>query len=113
MEDAVTLTLSKTLDSYFAAQNAHDVEGMVTCFSPDARVSDESRDYSGRDKIREWKRETVAKYGISIEPLSLSEEGGTLTIVGRVTGNFPGSPANLTYECGLGEGGLVQTLNIH
>jgi len=109
----VTLTLSKTLDSYFAAQNAHDVEAMVACFSPDARIRDESRDYSGRDEIREWKRETVAKYGISIEPLSRSEEGETLTIVGRVTGDFPGSPANLTYEFGLGQDGLIKTLNIH
>jgi hypothetical protein len=113
MEDPVTLTLPKTLDNYFAAQNAHDVEGMVTCFAPDAEVRDESRHYSGHDEIREWKRETIAKYGISIEPLDQTNEGGTTTIIGRVTGNFPGSPANLTYGFGLSEEGLIRSLDIH
>jgi hypothetical protein len=109
----VTLPLPKTLGSYFAAQNAHDVEGMVTCFASDARVRDEGRDYSGHDEIWEWKRDTIAKYGISIEPLSQADEGATTTIVGRVSGNFPGSPANLTYDFGLSQDGLIRTLDIH
>ena len=109
----MTLTLPKTLDRYIAAQNAHDVDGMVACFAPDARVRDEGRDYSGHDEIREWKRETIAKYGISIEPLSQKEDGETATVVARVTGNFPGSPANLTYNFGIGQDGLIKTLNIH
>jgi hypothetical protein len=109
----VTLTLTKTLDSYFAAQNAHDVEGMVACFSPDAEVRDEGRDFAGRDEIRAWKKETIAKYGISIDPLRLTEQNGTTTVVARVTGNFPGSPADLTYEFTFGPDELIRTLRIH
>jgi hypothetical protein len=109
----VTLTLSHNLNRYFAAQNAHDAEGMVACFAPGARVRDEGHDYSGRDSILQWKKDTIAKYGISIEPLSQIEEGDTTTVVARVAGNFPGSPANLSYEFGLREDGLIQSLYIH
>ena len=109
----MTLTLSKNLDRYFAAQNAHDAEGMVTCFAPDAQVHDEGRDYTGRGEILEWKKDTIAKYGISIEPLSLTEEGNTASVVARVAGNFPGSTANLTYDFKLGDEGLIEALRIH
>ena len=109
----MTLTLSKNLDRYFAAQNAHDAEGMVACFAPDAKAMDEGKEYAGRDEIRGWKEETIAKYGISIEPLRMTERDETTTVVAKVTGNFPGSPAELTYDFDLGPDGLIQTLAIH
>lgn len=108
----MTLTLSQNLNRYFAAQNAHDAEGMVACFTPDAQVRDEGRDYSGQDEILQWKKDTIAKYSISIEPLSQTDEGDTTTVVARVAGNFPGSPANLSYHFGLRDDGLIQTLRI-
>ena len=109
----MTLTLSPNLNRYFAAQNAHDAEAMVACFAPDAEVRDEGRDYVGRDQILQWKKDTIAKYGISIEPLSLTEDGDTTRVVARVAGNFPGSPADLTYDFGLHDDGLIRTLRIH
>jgi hypothetical protein len=109
----MTLTLSKNLDRYFAAQNAHDAEGMVACFAPDAKVKDEGQEYAGRDEILGWKKETIAKYGISIEPLHVTERDETTTVVAKVSGNFPGSPAELTYDFGLAPDGLIQTLAIH
>jgi len=109
----VTLTLSQNLNHYFAAQDAHDAEGMVACFAPDGQVRDEGRDYSGQDEILQWKKDTIAKYGITIEPLSQIEDGDITTIVARVAGNFPGSPANLSYAFGFREDGLIQTLRIN
>ena len=109
----MTLTLSKNLDRYFAAQYAHDAEGMVACFAPDAKVKDEGKEYAGRDEIRGWKEETIAKYGISVEPLRMSERDGTTSVLATVTGNFPGSPADLTYDFGFAPDGLIQTLAIH
>jgi ketosteroid isomerase-like protein len=109
----VTLTLTQTLDRYFAAQNAHDAEAMVACFAPNAEVRDEGRDHVGRVEIRRWKEETIAKYGISIKPLRRNEQDGLTVVVARVTGNFPGSPAELTYEFGFAPDGLIRTLRIH
>ncbi len=98
---------------YFAAQNSHDADGMTACFSPEAEVRDEARTYVGRDAIRGWKAETIAKYGISIEPLVATDNEGTITVIAKVTGNFPGSPADLTYDFVLDSSGLIRRLAIH
>jgi hypothetical protein len=105
--------LPDTLRRYFAAQNSHDADGMTARFAPEAEVRDEGHTYVGRDAIRKWKVETIGKYGISIEPLTAAEHCGSLTVVARVTGNFPGSPANLTYDFVLDGSGLIRRLAIH
>jgi hypothetical protein len=107
------LELPDTLSRYFEAQNAHDAEGMTNCFAPDAMVRDEGRTYAGRDAIHEWKRETIARYGVSVRPLSCTASGGDLKVIARVEGNFPGSPADLTYAFTLDADGLIRALEIH
>jgi hypothetical protein len=105
------IELPQPLPDYFAAQNALDADAMTACFAPDAEVHDEGRTYVGRDAILGWKHATIEKYGISIEPLEISESDGKVLVTATVAGNFPGSPANLTYRFGLG-GGLIRTLDI-
>jgi ketosteroid isomerase-like protein len=105
--------LPDTLRRYFAAQNRHDPEGMTDCFAPDAEVRDEGGTYVGREAIRQWKVETIAKYGISIEPLTATDRADELTVTARVAGNFPGSPADLTYDFGVDGSGLIRRLAIH
>ena len=105
--------LPDTLSRYFAAQNRHDADGMTAAFAPDAVVQDEGRTYVGRKAIREWKVDTITKYGVTIEPLTATQDGDVLTVVARVAGNFPGSPADLAYSLVLDEAGLIRTLEIH
>jgi hypothetical protein len=108
----MSLNLPEPLPRYFAAQNALDAEAMTACFAPDAEVQDEGGTYVGRDQILGWKHDTIAKYAIRIEPLEISEADGKSTVVARAAGNFPGSPADLTYRFGLSPEGLIQTLAI-
>jgi hypothetical protein len=108
----MSLDLPDPLPRYFAAQNALDADAMVACFAPDADVQDEGHTYSGREAILGRKHATIAKYGIAIVPLAISEEDGRAIVVARVTGNFPGSPADLTYRLGLSPDGLIRTLDI-
>ena len=105
--------LPENLVHYFAAQNAHDVDAMAAAFAPDAEVKDEGRTYVGRDAIREWKRETSAKYQIHAQPLGTTQQDDEVTVIARVAGNFPGSPADLTYDFVLDRAGLIQRLDIH
>ena len=107
------LDLPEPIPRYFAAQNALDADGMTACFSPDAIVHDEGGTYIGSEAIQGWKRDTIAKYGISIEPLKAAEQDDKTVVIARVAGNFPGSPANLTYAFGLSSDGLIRTLDIH
>jgi hypothetical protein len=104
--------LPEILDRYFAAQNAHDIDAMVACFASDAAVRDEGRDMIGRDAIRAWTIDTSAKYRVSVEPQTCTSADGRTVVVAKVSGTFPGSPANLTYRFGLSGDSRIVTLTI-
>src|SRR5215216_1616786 len=104
--------LPDTLDRYYAAQNAHDIDGMLACFAPDAAVRDEGRDIVGTDAIRAWKEETSARYRVTAEPLEARAEDGRTVVVARVSGTFDGSPADLTYRFGFAEDGRIDALEV-
>ena len=107
------LDLPEPLPRYFAAQNALDADLMTDCFAPDAVVHDEGGTYIGSEAIRDWKRDTIAKYGISIDPLKATRQDDKTVVIAEVAGNFPGSPANLTYTFSVSPAGLIRTLDIN
>jgi hypothetical protein len=104
--------LPDILHRYFAAQNAHDIEAMVACFAPDAVVRDEGKDISGTQAIRAWKIETGARYRITTTPLESRSDADRTIVVVKVSGTFPGSPANLTYRFGFSADGRVNALEV-
>ena len=85
---------------------------MAACFSPDATVRDEGRDIAGSGAIRAWIAETSAKYRITAEPLACTIEGERTVVLVKVTGTFPGSPANLTFRFGFAGDGLISALAV-
>ena len=108
----MSLDLPKTIGRYFGAQNAHDIDAIVACFASDARVRDEGHVHIGPDAIRAWKKETSAKYRVTVEPVECGIEGKTTVVVARVSGAFDGSPVNLTYRFGLSVDGQIDALEI-
>jgi hypothetical protein len=108
----VTIDLPGILHKYFLAQNAHDIDALVACFAADAAVRDEGRDIVGTDEIRAWKVETSAKYHVTVEPLESRSAASKTIVVAKVSGTFPGSPANLTYRFDLSADGRIGSLEI-
>jgi hypothetical protein len=108
----MNLTLPAVLDRYFLAQNTHDIDGLVACFAPDAVVHDEGEDIVGTAAIHAWKEATSAKYRVTVEPLECRDEDGQTIVVAKVSGTFPGSPANLTYRFGLTANDQIGSLKI-
>src|SRR3954469_21885681 len=104
--------LPDVLVRYFGAQNAHDIDAMVACFASDARVRDEGHVHVGPNAIRAWKKETSAKYRITVEPVEYGIESGSTVVVARVSGAFAGSPANLTYRFGISVDGQIEALEV-
>jgi SnoaL-like domain len=92
---------------YLAAEKAKDPNMLSLCFSDDALVHDEGRDYRGLDAIRSWKREADAKYRYVMEPLDASESEKTVKLRARLTGDFPGSPVELDYTFTLANDKIV------
>ena len=100
-------TLAAPIARYFAAANHHDIEAMLAPFAADARVKDEGQTHVGTEAIRAWLNHTTAKYRVTVEVLEITDAAEALAVIGRVSGNFPGSPANLTYRFTLNDNAIT------
>ncbi|TKA95286.1 nuclear transport factor 2 family protein [Cereibacter changlensis] len=103
--------LPDPIRTYFTAKAPQDGETFAAAFAADAIVHDEARKHRGPEEIRAWWLAAKAKYRHSAEPLELAEVGGKTVVRARVSGDFPGSPAVLTFRFGL-EGDRITDLEI-
>lgn len=91
------LQLPPQIARYFAADNSGDTTQIQECFTQDATAIDEGNTYKGRSAIREWMANASTQYSYTVEPFSLTEEGGRTVVTSHLEGNFPGSPVDLRY----------------
>jgi hypothetical protein len=97
----MSLKLPKPVAIYLAAEQ--NIDMLALCFADDAIVHDEGRDYRGLDAIKSWKQAADIKYRYVAEPLSASIGEKTVTLLVRLTGDFPGSPVELDYTFTLAD----------
>ena len=95
---------------YFST-DAADAGGVARCFTENGVVIDERREHQGRQAIARWKTEATSKYHYTSEPLTVDVSGAYITVITRVTGEFPGSPIELRYRFTL-EGNSIVRLEI-
>jgi hypothetical protein len=103
------LTLPEPIAAYFAAE--HNPEALARCFTAQAVMKDDGHTYTGVDAIKAFMAEASAKYSATTEPFALEREDGCQVVQAKVTGNFPGSPIDLSYRFRL-ERGLIASLEI-
>ncbi len=94
----MSLDLPAPVSAYYAAKNAHDIDAMLAPFAEDAQVRDEGEDHRGGPAIRAWMEHTTRKYKVTSTPEEATQDGDGLVVRALVAGNFPGSPAHLTYR---------------
>jgi hypothetical protein len=104
----MSVQLPVPIAAYVAWSNAHDASAPVTCFAEDAIARDEGRDRVGLADIRVWKDEVTRKYMPVMEVLRSAEKDGRTIVTGRVSGNFPGSPVELSYAFTLKNGKIAR-----
>ena len=103
------LTLPEPIAAYFAAE--HNPEALARCFTAQAVMKDEGHTYTGVDAIKAFMAEASARYSATTVPFALEREDGFQIVKAKVTGNFPGSPIDLSYRFRL-ERGLIAALEI-
>ena len=91
------LSLPEPIALYFAADLAGDAGAVARCFTADAVVRDEGGTFTGVGAIQQWNTQAKAKYHYTVEPLSVSAQHGAIVVIGKVAGDFPGSPINLQH----------------
>ena len=103
----MSISLQKPLADFFSATNARDTEALFALFAPGATVDDEGFEYRGLDSIRGWIAETVERFRFSIDVIDASHAAERASIVGIVSGDFSGSPAQVRYDFQLDQQKIV------
>ena len=93
----MTLSVPAPVAVYLAAEQAKDTEQLSLCFTADGLVHDEGRSYRGRGAILKWKKAADAKYRYTMQPLAAHTHGNEVTVLARLTGDFPGSPVEVNH----------------
>ncbi len=106
----MTLALPHPVAKYFIA-DAVDGESVAQCFTDGAILKDEGHTYHGRAAIKQWKTDTAAKYQYTCVPFEIELKDGKIIVTSRLTGSFPGSPADLRF-CFELEGDQIASLEI-
>lgn len=99
------------VSAWLAADAAGDPEALARSFAPEGAVLDEGAVHRGQEAIRAWWRAAKAKYRHRMIPLTIATENGRTIVTGRVSGDFPGSPATLRFAFDVGADG-IQRLEI-
>jgi hypothetical protein len=107
----MTINLPEPIAAFVAGENAGDPLAAVRYFADTAVVHDEGQTHTGIAAITLWKAKTAEAYQITMLPLAVTERDGKTVVTSRVSGAFPGSPADLEFAFGLA-GGRIVSLDI-
>ncbi|CAN7591603.1 nuclear transport factor 2 family protein [Duganella sp. LjRoot269] len=105
-----TMTLPAPIVKYFASE--HNPEALAQCFKADAILKDDGHSYEGVEAITAFLAAASVKYNATTVPFDMKDDDSFHVVLAKVTGNFPGSPANLSYRFGL-DRGLIDSLEIN
>jgi ketosteroid isomerase-like protein len=102
-------TATALVRTYFTAAVAADQEPYVALFAPDATVEDEGRSFTGRQAVREWRRDVP---DVTYAPGEVVADADGWAVRATVAGDFPGSPVELGYWFCFDDQDLVAQLRI-
>jgi ketosteroid isomerase-like protein len=115
-DSAASRSLPGVVSNYLAASDRGDIDAIVACFTEDAVVLDEDRQWRGADLIRQWRVNvaTAFEYTVAImgsEALGEVDGRQRHAVYTHLEGNFPGGQVDLTNRFTL-RGDLIVGLEI-
>ena len=90
--------LPPVIAAFFHAHNTGETANFNQLFTGDAVVSDEAHEYRGGAAIKAWIDGAIVKYKPVADVTDLAEVSEQTIATAQVTGNFPGSPAQIRYK---------------
>ena len=106
-------SLPAAITGYRAASQEADTDAIVACFTPDAQVIDEDREWHGAEGIRRWRETVATAYEYTVEVTgakALDTRAGEekYEVYTHLEGNFPGGEVDLTDHFTLRDGRIVR-----
>ena len=108
----MAVSLPTVISEYFAASERDDVDAVVACFTNDAIVIDEDREWRGLAGVRQWRDTVATVYEYTLEVRAATARGDDVgverhDVVTHLEGNFPGGTVDLTYRIALSDGRIA------
>jgi hypothetical protein len=103
--------LPDTVRTLMTALDAREDERALATFTADAVVTDEGRQYTGRDEIGAWLTASVSEYTYTSEFTGATMTDTTVDVGQHLEGDFPGGVADLHFRFAL-DGALISELVI-
>jgi SnoaL-like domain len=102
----MTISVPSIISDYLVASDRGDLDALAACFTEDAVVFDEDREWRGRAGIRQWRENVATAYEYTVEvrdaaALGLVEGVQRHDVYTHLEGNFPGGTVDLTNRFGL------------
>ncbi|WP_226002241.1 nuclear transport factor 2 family protein [Paenibacillus sp. BJ-4] len=80
--------LPQVVQDFIAATNKPDPDTYVDCFSQDALVLDEGKEWAGKAAIKQWSAEYHFGANITLEPIQDKQHEEEAVVVFKVNGDF-------------------------
>lgn len=105
-------TIPDVIDRYYEAAAVGDTDTVVACFTTDAHVHDEQRDYHGVAEIRRWREGTASRFTYTTEITEVEQVAdGEYVVSTHLEGDFPGGVVDLAQRFTVVDG-LIAGLSI-
>ena len=92
----MNINLPPVIDAFFRATNTREFADFLSLFTGDAHVNDEANDHYGKE-IATWIDQATADTKPTADVTGITDGNGQFVVTARVSGEFPGSPIQLTY----------------
>lgn len=103
--------LPDTVKTFMTALSTPADGRAVATFTADAVVTDEGRDYTGRDEIGAWLTASAGEYTYTSQFTGATTTDTTIDVGQHLEGNFPGGVVDLHYRFTL-DGASISRLVI-
>ena len=90
--------LPDTVKTFMTALSTPEDGRAGATFTADAVVTDEGRDYTGRDEIGAWLTASAGEYTYTSEFTGATTTDTTIDVGQHLEGDFPGGVADLHYR---------------
>jgi hypothetical protein len=85
---SMKVKLPAVIESFITATNEHNGQRFISGFSDDALVNDFSRNFWGKEQIRQWADKEIIEPKVTFEADAIVEHYGDFLITALTDGNY-------------------------